>query len=654
MMDASPPSRTLRRRKVTVRFVEDANIMPTADEIRKQDGKENARRKTAEKIELPASTSSAGRRKSLRQANESSTMKDDILMKIEEEMLPEEFTEKLLKPSALLGDDDGPATVGFQTPRKRKSMVLKAQESASKYSSPCKPLENTTPCKTPRRGSEVVVNTPSRRVSIGGVIGATPSKGDGTPTKSALRKRETTCSTPKARVSLLMQDNSSQSLQKSQSAVDKTPGRLRLRTRNCIEKTIAEPDSDDGDFSSDEESFKPSDESSESCSDESMDEDDSPNKDVFKVESKKIQASSVPMASSSKVTRRAAKEEKDFEISTDAYFETQSAKQITSNNTLSQLKTPRLQQDMLLKLLDDVDAPHHEPISQLSNAHRSYVEQWLFSLWEGYNILLYGLGSKRHILHALQQDVLSNSNVLIVNGFFPGVTIKNVVDDILTEILDVKDIPANLLECVDMIEYIQSKKNSEPIYLLVNNMDGASFRNDRAQATFSHLAQMPKVHLIASIDHINAPLLWDQAKLRRFNFIWWDVTTFVAYVAETSYESSLLIQQSGALALSSLNSVFKSLIPNAKKVFLLIAKNQLDNAKNQSFSGISFHDLYWKCRSAFLASSDRVLRAQLTEFLDHHLLKGRRGTDGVETLMIPIESGILSQFLESQEQETAS
>lgn len=79
--------------------------------------------------------------------------------------------------------------------------------------------------------------------------------------------------------------------------------------------------------------------------------------------------------------------------------------------------------------------------------------------------------------------------------------------------------------------------------------------------------------------------MWDQAKLRRFNFAWWDVTTCVAYSAETSYESSLLIQQSGALALSSLNSVFKSLIPNAKKVFLLIAKNQLDNAKNQSFSG---------------------------------------------------------------------
>lgn len=80
------------------------------------------------------------------------------------------------------------------------------------------------------------------------------------------------------------------------------------------------------------------------------------------------------------------------------------------------------------------------------------------------------------------------------------------VDDILSEILDVKAVPSSVLECVDLIEAIQSKKQAEPIYLLVHNLDGASFRNDKAQAIFSQLAQIPKVHLIASIDHINAPL----------------------------------------------------------------------------------------------------------------------------------------------------
>lgn len=84
--------------------------------------------------------------------------------------------------------------------------------------------------------------------------------------------------------------------------------------------------------------------------------------------------------------------------------------------------------------------------------------------------------------------------------------IAQVLEDILTEILEVKDTPSNLLECVDLIENIQSKKYSEPIYLLVHNLDGATFRNDKAQAIFSYLAQIPKIHLVASIDHINAAL----------------------------------------------------------------------------------------------------------------------------------------------------
>lgn len=57
-------------------------------------------------------------------------------------------------------------------------------------------------------------------------------------------------------------------------------------------------------------------------------------------------------------------------------------------------------------------------------------------------------------------------------------------------------------------------------------------------------------------------------------------------------------------------------------------------------------DLYWNSREAFLVSSDHVLRAQLTEFLDHKMVKIKRNVDGVEQIRIPIDSGLLQQFLE--------
>lgn len=47
-------------------------------------------------------------------------------------------------------------------------------------------------------------------------------------------------------------------------------------------------------------------------------------------------------------------------------------------------------------------------------------------------------------------------------------------------------------------------------------------------------------------------------------------------------------------------------------------------------------------------SSDLALRAQLTEFLDHKLVKVKRTYDGSENLVIPIDSALLQQFLEQQ------
>lgn len=74
-------------------------------------------------------------------------------------------------------------------------------------------------------------------------------------------------------------------------------------------------------------------------------------------------------------------------------------------------------------------------------------------------------------------------------------------------------------------------------------------------------------------------------KHSKYNFYWWDATTLLPYEAETSYESSLLIQHSGALALSSLQNVFLSLTSNARAIYKLLIQYQLDNSNTSDFSG---------------------------------------------------------------------
>ena len=79
--------------------------------------------------------------------------------------------------------------------------------------------------------------------------------------------------------------------------------------------------------------------------------------------------------------------------------------------------------------------------------------------------------------------------------------------------------------------------------------------------------------------------VWNHTQLGRFNWCWCDVTSFEPYEEETSYENSLLVQHTGALALTSLVHVFRSLTPNARGIFILIAQHQLEEKDNNNYIG---------------------------------------------------------------------
>lgn len=61
-------------------------------------------------------------------------------------------------------------------------------------------------------------------------------------------------------------------------------------------------------------------------------------------------------------------------------------------------------------------------------------------------------------------------------------------------------------------------------------------------------------------------------------------------------------------------------------------------------------DLYHGCRDKFLVSSDLALRTQLTEFVDHNMVKLKRSIDGTEYVTVPIDEYVLQQFFEQQKE----
>lgn len=506
----------------------------------------------------------------------------------------ENIEETIRKPVELFTNDDvsGEALFKFQTPSKRIAMTQKAEQ-----------------CRTPG-------NITEKHLPVAKIV---------------LEKINTDSEIP------------SKTLKK-----DQRVARVPIRRKHESGLTSSESES-----VSEPSDFVPSDESENETSDSesAVSSNDEAEENIKRNAKQKFILQSNLLSTPKRINRtnKPAIIHKDFHMHTDEYFATQSEKVVTSDRTLEHLRNSRLTREKLDELLANqnyVSIQHKKDIYSLTKSYTTLFPMWYFIMEQGYTVLLYGLGSKRCLINDFHKSISYHPS-LVINGFFPSLTVKDILDGIVVDLLELS-CPSNTSECIDLIETVLKKNPKDRLYLLIHNIDGIMLRTNKAQDILCSLASIPNLCVIASVDHINAPLLWDHTKRSKFNFFWWDTTTYLPYQEETSYEGSLLVQQSGALALSSLHNVFHSLTTNAKSIYILLAKYQLSNY-NPNYTGMAFKDLYRAAREGFHVSSDLALRAQLTEFKDHKLVKVKRNFDGVENLTIPLSSGLLKQFLEEHD-----
>ncbi|KAK3691716.1 hypothetical protein RRG08_004025 [Elysia crispata] len=330
--------------------------------------------------------------------------------------------------------------------------------------------------------------------------------------------------------------------------------------------------------------------------------------------------------------------------SAENYFDLHAHTPVTSDRTLASLEGPRLDVDTVRSVLVKLSPHHPKHCQALLDRHAKLFNKWMLHMCSGFNILLHGLGSKRNLLEQFRETHLAKFSHLVVNGYFPSLTVKHILNSISEDLLESSKGFTNPQAHLEFIKE-EYRNRDEEVFLVIHNIDGVLLRSDKCQAILSLLAEIEGFHIIASLDHINAGFMWDQTKLFRFRWLWYETPTFAPYEAENSYENSLLVQQSGGLALSSLAHVMRSLTPNARQIFLVLAEYQLENGDSGNYIGMSFQALYHKCREAFLVNSDLTLQAQLVEFKDHNLLKAKKNFEGIEHLTIPIDQATLKEFL---------
>ena len=386
---------------------------------------------------------------------------------------------------------------------------------------------------------------------------------------------------------------------------------------------------------------------------------------------------------------------------------------VTSTRTMESLRIPGdvEARDIVSKLR----LKNKKDIGILYQYYLNQFPRWRFRLRNGFNMMFYGLGSKKWLLERFVEylddgTVESAGDVIVVNGFSPNLSIREILNTIAKKIVkhtlkgktnveQAREISKivngtypsvfgggygnnnnnnynnlnghassfNNEGVVDLINGPMSRKKKQRkkyskrissggrrhknindnrfperrLYLIIHNIDGPSLRSPKAQEVLSFLAESRGIHLIASIDHINATFLWDQRTLQRCNFLWNDVTTYESYSVESVYEEPI-IGGTGSNAARGAMFVLRSLTPNHRDILRLLAKYQLENPNSK---GLDFHEFYTRCRNEMLCNSDQTLRHHLTEFMDHALVLTSRGVDGKEYYSIPLSEDVIRNVI---------
>lgn len=169
------------------------------------------------------------------------------------------------------------------------------------------------------------------------------------------------------------------------------------------------------------------------------------------------------------------------------------------------------------------DASNHVNSSAESiSSIRQRFPIFKFQMMNGFNLLLHGFGSKKEILEDFATNFLNDAPKCVVNGYFPSLTIRQLLSTIRKDILMLTTSSRNLDQSVD--EILSKMTYSRRFYLVINNIDGVALQDFYSQRILSLLAENPYISVIASIDNVHSQIR--NRKLILFLFVSKNVSNF--------------------------------------------------------------------------------------------------------------------------------
>jgi origin recognition complex subunit 2 len=109
----------------------------------------------------------------------------------------------------------------------------------------------------------------------------------------------------------------------------------------------------------------------------------------------------------------------------EGYFDQHKQRSHGSSTPFS--RAPPIEYEQFVGYIQESKGLHAHPRAFVASLYRTMFSQWSFELSQGFNLLFYGVGSKRDLVMEFVEQAL-DLTTLVVNGYNPATTLKEILN----------------------------------------------------------------------------------------------------------------------------------------------------------------------------------------------------------------------------------
>ncbi|CAG8713464.1 uncharacterized protein OCT59_020559 [Rhizophagus irregularis] len=270
-----------------------------------------------------------------------------------------------------------------------------------------------------------------------------------------------------------------------------------------------------------------------------------------------------------------------------------------------------------------------------------HFNKWEIELNSNINVLLYGFGSKEHILETYQAFDNKNENVTWIH--FDGSGDLTDMNDAYLMLLDKILGPDHIFKNHTLIgkalgirNYYDDVVSRIKFKIIVHNIDGYVFQSVDARYALNLLGDIPNIHFLATSENVSSCLGWYVNAEDKMNWHTHEVTKLSNYkFTVTSKEKATkdyrLKRKELKLVLSSWNTYRRGM-------FAMLADHIVTATRRSEANGdsLDFNTLFKYCLENSICNDEKTFRRYLEDFYFHGIFMAKRAPSGEVRITIPM------------------